>query len=220
MPEGGTVHAGHAAPLDGQEAEGSVDHDVHGDAAGRDARLSPYATRWRPDRAFEGPDASDAATEARTPRREAAPGAAADAAPERQRRTLHGRRDRRDDAGARSRDGATDASVDGGGASGRRRGPPTRARPRTTADPGPRPGGVEGAPLELLAMDGPQLSMAFPRPGRALWAVLIAMAALGIATALLATWGRRREHACSAWLVYEPSHALLAAVAAPDLRLC
>jgi membrane associated rhomboid family serine protease len=38
-------------------------------------------------------------------------------------------------------------------------------------------------------MDRPQaLSMAFPRPGRALWTVLIAMSALGILNAFLATW--------------------------------
>lgn len=34
----------------------------------------------------------------------------------------------------------------------------------------------------------PAMSMAFPRPGRALWAVLIAMAALGIFSAGLMTW--------------------------------
>jgi membrane associated rhomboid family serine protease len=39
-------------------------------------------------------------------------------------------------------------------------------------------------------MPGPQQSMsfAFPKPGRALWTVLIAMAALGILTAFLITW--------------------------------
>jgi membrane associated rhomboid family serine protease len=56
-------------------------------------------------------------------------------------------------------------------------------------------------------MDGPQLSVAFPRPGRALWSVLIAMAALGIVTALLSTWGGGASVVFS-WLVYEPSHAL------------
>jgi membrane associated rhomboid family serine protease len=57
-------------------------------------------------------------------------------------------------------------------------------------------------------MDGPQVSVAFPRPGRALWAVLIAMAALGIATALLATWGNGSGHGAASvftWLVYQPS---------------
>jgi membrane associated rhomboid family serine protease len=54
-------------------------------------------------------------------------------------------------------------------------------------------------------MDGPQLTVAFPRPGRALWTVLIAMAALGIATALLTTWGGGAS-AVFNWLVYEPSH--------------
>lgn len=38
-------------------------------------------------------------------------------------------------------------------------------------------------------MDRPQaLTMAFPKPGRALWTVLIAMGALGIFSAFLATW--------------------------------
>jgi membrane associated rhomboid family serine protease len=55
-------------------------------------------------------------------------------------------------------------------------------------------------------MDGPQLSVAFPRPGRALWTVLIAMGSLGILTALLATWGSGAG-AIFGWLVYEPSHA-------------
>jgi membrane associated rhomboid family serine protease len=55
-------------------------------------------------------------------------------------------------------------------------------------------------------MDGPQVSMAFPRPGRALWTVLIAMAALGIVTALLATWGSGAS-SIFGWLVYEPPHA-------------
>ncbi len=55
-------------------------------------------------------------------------------------------------------------------------------------------------------MDRPQVSVAFPRPGRALWAVLIAMAALGIVTALLTTWGGGARLVFS-WLVYEPSGA-------------
>jgi membrane associated rhomboid family serine protease len=54
-------------------------------------------------------------------------------------------------------------------------------------------------------MDGPQLSVAFPRPGRALWTVLIAVGALGFLTALLATWGGGAG-AIFGWLVYEPSH--------------
>jgi membrane associated rhomboid family serine protease len=38
-------------------------------------------------------------------------------------------------------------------------------------------------------MDRPQaLTMAFPKPGRALWTVLIAMGVLGVFSALLATW--------------------------------
>jgi len=37
-------------------------------------------------------------------------------------------------------------------------------------------------------MDGPQMSLAFPKPGRALWAVMIAMTAIGVFTAFLATW--------------------------------
>jgi membrane associated rhomboid family serine protease len=55
-------------------------------------------------------------------------------------------------------------------------------------------------------MDGPQRSVAFPRPGRALWAVLIAMTVIGIVTAFLATWGRAGA-AVFEWLGYEPSHA-------------
>jgi membrane associated rhomboid family serine protease len=54
-------------------------------------------------------------------------------------------------------------------------------------------------------MDGPQISVAFPRPGRALWTVLIAMATLGIASALLATWGGGDSTVFS-WLAYEPRH--------------
>jgi membrane associated rhomboid family serine protease len=54
-------------------------------------------------------------------------------------------------------------------------------------------------------MDGPQLSVAFPRPGRALWTVLVAVASLGVVTALLATWGGGAGSVFS-WLVYEPSH--------------
>jgi membrane associated rhomboid family serine protease len=34
----------------------------------------------------------------------------------------------------------------------------------------------------------PQMSLAFPRPGRALWGVLVAMAVLGLVTAFLSTW--------------------------------
>jgi membrane associated rhomboid family serine protease len=55
-------------------------------------------------------------------------------------------------------------------------------------------------------MDGPQLSMAFPRPGRALWVVLVAMASLGIGTALLATWGGGAS-VVFGWLTYEPGRA-------------
>jgi len=55
-------------------------------------------------------------------------------------------------------------------------------------------------------MNGPQLSVAFPRPGRALWTVLIAVGSLGILTALLATWGGGAG-AVFGLLVYEPSHA-------------
>jgi len=54
-------------------------------------------------------------------------------------------------------------------------------------------------------MDGPQLSVAFPRPGRALWIVLIAMGALGIVTALMTTWAHGAEGVFG-WLVYEPHH--------------
>jgi membrane associated rhomboid family serine protease len=54
-------------------------------------------------------------------------------------------------------------------------------------------------------MNGPQLSVAFPRPGRALWAVLITMGSLGIVTALLATWGGGAR-AVFGWLAFEPSH--------------
>ncbi len=54
-------------------------------------------------------------------------------------------------------------------------------------------------------MDGPQRSVAFPRPGRALWTVLVAMTALGIVSAVLETWG----HADGLFtaLVYEPRNA-------------
>jgi membrane associated rhomboid family serine protease len=55
-------------------------------------------------------------------------------------------------------------------------------------------------------MNGPQLSVAFPRPGRALWTVLVVIGSLGIMTALLATWGGGAGSVFS-WLVYEPSHA-------------
>jgi membrane associated rhomboid family serine protease len=55
-------------------------------------------------------------------------------------------------------------------------------------------------------MDGPQRSVAFPRPGRALWAVLVAMTAIGIVTAFLATWGRG-ESSVFEWLAYEPGQA-------------
>jgi membrane associated rhomboid family serine protease len=55
-------------------------------------------------------------------------------------------------------------------------------------------------------MNGPQLSVAFPRPGRALWTVLVVIGSLGILTALLATWGGGAGSVFS-WLVYEPSHA-------------
>jgi membrane associated rhomboid family serine protease len=55
-------------------------------------------------------------------------------------------------------------------------------------------------------MNGPQVSVAFPRPGRALWAVLISMGVLGVATALLDTWGGGAR-AVFAWLAYEPNHA-------------
>jgi membrane associated rhomboid family serine protease len=55
-------------------------------------------------------------------------------------------------------------------------------------------------------MDGRQLSVAFPRPGRALWTVLVTIGALGILTALLATWGGGAGSVFR-WLVYEPSHA-------------
>src|SRR5882672_2572515 len=58
-------------------------------------------------------------------------------------------------------------------------------------------------------MDRPQLSVAFPRPGRALWAVLIAMAALGIVTALLATWGGGARLVFG-WLAYEPGRGFAA----------
>jgi membrane associated rhomboid family serine protease len=42
-------------------------------------------------------------------------------------------------------------------------------------------------------MDGREVTFAFPRPGRALWGVMIAMAAIGITTAFLATWGSGAE---------------------------
>ncbi len=56
-------------------------------------------------------------------------------------------------------------------------------------------------------MDGPQVSVAFPRPGRALWTVLATMAALGIVTALMTTWGGGAESVFGL-LVYEPSRPL------------
>jgi membrane associated rhomboid family serine protease len=52
-------------------------------------------------------------------------------------------------------------------------------------------------------MDGPQVSVAFPRPGRALWTVLIAMASVGIVTALLSTWGGGARTVFD-WLGYLP----------------
>jgi membrane associated rhomboid family serine protease len=52
-------------------------------------------------------------------------------------------------------------------------------------------------------MDGPQLSMTFPRPGRALWTVLVGMAVLGIVSALVATWSHAAE-GLFGWLAYEP----------------
>ena len=55
-------------------------------------------------------------------------------------------------------------------------------------------------------MDRPQRTVAFPRPGRALWSVIIAMTAIGIVTALLATWGH--ENGAFAALVYEPLKGL------------
>jgi membrane associated rhomboid family serine protease len=54
-------------------------------------------------------------------------------------------------------------------------------------------------------MDGPQVSFAYPRPGRAMWIVLGTMGALGIVTALLATLGRGAESVFT-WLVFQPSH--------------
>ncbi len=55
-------------------------------------------------------------------------------------------------------------------------------------------------------MDGPQVSVAFPRPGRALWALLIALSAFGIVTALLASWGR--ADSVFTWLVFRPGEGL------------
>ncbi len=54
-------------------------------------------------------------------------------------------------------------------------------------------------------MDGPQRTLAFPRPGRALWAVIISMTAIGVVTALLETWGH--DNGVFAALVYEPRNA-------------
>ena len=54
-------------------------------------------------------------------------------------------------------------------------------------------------------MDGLQRTVAFPRPGRALWTVIIAMTAIGIVTALVETWGH--ENGAFAALVYEPRNA-------------
>jgi membrane associated rhomboid family serine protease len=51
-------------------------------------------------------------------------------------------------------------------------------------------------------MNGSQRSVAFPRPGRALWTVLIAMTAIGIVSAILETWGH--ADGLFAALVYEP----------------
>jgi membrane associated rhomboid family serine protease len=53
-------------------------------------------------------------------------------------------------------------------------------------------------------MDGPQVSLAFPKPGRALRTVLIVMAVLGIGLALAATWGHGALTVFS-WLLFEPA---------------
>jgi membrane associated rhomboid family serine protease len=55
-------------------------------------------------------------------------------------------------------------------------------------------------------MDRPQRTVAFPRPGRALWTVIVAMTAIGIVTALLETWGH--ENGAFAALVFEPMKGL------------
>jgi membrane associated rhomboid family serine protease len=54
-------------------------------------------------------------------------------------------------------------------------------------------------------MDGPQVSFAYPRPGRAMWIVLGTMATIGIVTALLATLGRGAERIFAS-LVFLPAH--------------
>jgi membrane associated rhomboid family serine protease len=53
----------------------------------------------------------------------------------------------------------------------------------------------------------PQMSLAFPRPGRALWGVLIAMTALGVFTAFLATWVPGGEQVFL-WLSMRPALAI------------
>ena len=64
----------------------------------------------------------------------------------------------------------------------------------------------------------PAMSFAFPKPGRALWVVLIALTVLGIFTALPRHVGpRRRARLSGAGLQARPCSALLAALAAAHL---
>jgi membrane associated rhomboid family serine protease len=52
----------------------------------------------------------------------------------------------------------------------------------------------------------PQMSLAFPKPGRALWGVMIAMTALGVLTAFLSTWAPGGS-TVFLWLVCKLDHA-------------
>ncbi len=53
----------------------------------------------------------------------------------------------------------------------------------------------------------PQMSLAFPKPGRALWGVMIAMTVIGVATAFLSTWAPGGS-TVFLWLVFKLDHAL------------
>lgn len=58
-------------------------------------------------------------------------------------------------------------------------------------------------------MDGrPTPSLAFPKPGKALTALLVAMGALGVTTALLTSLGVSHGDLVSAWLACRPHHVL------------
>src|SRR5271170_3209524 len=53
----------------------------------------------------------------------------------------------------------------------------------------------------------PQMTLAMPRPGRALWGVLIALTVVGILNAFLGTWVSGGERPFL-WLTFRPAVAL------------